>query len=105
MTDSTTKAEYIVAREVEKEIVWIHKFIQGLGVVHSIKSPISICCDNTGAAANAIEPRSHKRTKHIERRFHLICEIIKRDDVAIAKISLVENDMDPFTEPLSQKVL
>ena len=29
-------------------------------------------CDNSGAVANAKEPRSHKRGKHIERKYHLL---------------------------------
>ena len=49
--DSTTKAEYIAASEAVKEAVWIHKFIQELEVVHSIESPITIYCDNSGAIA------------------------------------------------------
>lgn len=81
-TDSITKAEYVVASEAAKEVVWIHKFIQELGGVPTIKSLIIIWCDNTGAIAHAIEPRTHKRTKHNERRFHLIRDIFHWGDVA-----------------------
>ena len=102
--DSTTEAEYVAASEATKEAVWIPKFIQELGVVPSIESPITIHCDNTGAIAHAIEPRAHQRTKHIERRFHLIRDIIHRGDVAIAKIASSENVVDPLTKALPQKV-
>jgi hypothetical protein len=84
--------------------VWIHKFIQELGVVHSIESPITIHCDNNGAIANVVELRTHKRTKHIERRFHLIRDIIHRSDVEITKIASANNVAEPFTEALPQKV-
>uniref|UniRef100_A0A2N9EWE6 Reverse transcriptase Ty1/copia-type domain-containing protein n=1 Tax=Fagus sylvatica TaxID=28930 RepID=A0A2N9EWE6_FAGSY len=102
--DSTTEAEYIAASEAAKEAVWIRKFIQEFGVVPSIESPITIHCDNNGAIANAVEPRAHKRTKHIEHRFHLIHDIIHKGDVEITHIASANNVADPFTKALPQKV-
>ena len=84
--------------------MWIRKFIQELGVILSIELPITIHCDNNGATANAIEPRAHKRTKHIERRFHLIRDIIHKGDVEITNIASANNVADPFTKALPQKV-
>ena len=81
--DSTTEAEYIATSEAAKEAVWIRKFIQELEVIPSIKSPITIYCDNSGAVANAVEPRAHQRTKHSACKYHLIRDIIQRGDVAI----------------------
>ncbi|KAK1613899.1 hypothetical protein QYE76_019416 [Lolium multiflorum] len=52
------------------------RFIVELGVVPSALDPLVIC-DNMGAIANAQEPRSHKRLKHIKLRYHLIREYIK----------------------------
>ena len=72
VADSTIKAEYIAASEATKEAVWIKKFIIGLGVVPSILNPVDLFCDNNGAITQAKEPRSHQRSKHILRRFHLI---------------------------------
>ncbi|KAK8584146.1 hypothetical protein V6N12_068394 [Hibiscus sabdariffa] len=72
VTDSTTEAEYIAASEAAKEAVWIKKFITELGVVPSISDAMELYCDNNGAIAQAKEPRSHQRSKHILRRFHLI---------------------------------
>ena len=63
--DSTTEAEYIAASEAAKEAVWIKKFITELGVVPSIVGPIILYCDNNGAIAQAKEPRSHQRSKHV----------------------------------------
>ena len=72
VAESTTEAEYIAATNVAKEVVWICKFIQELGVVPSIADPIELYCDNNGATAQAKEPRSHQNSKHIERRAHKI---------------------------------
>ena len=101
--DSTTEVEYIAASEAAKEAVWIKKFITELEVVPSIADPILLYCDNNGAVAQAKEPRSHHRSKHILRRYHLIREIIDRDEVKIEKVHTEENIADPLTKPLSQK--
>ena len=86
VADSTTESKYIAALEAAKEAVWIRRFNFGLGVVPSILDTIELPCDNNGAIAQAKEPRSHQRSKHILRRFHLIREIVKRRDVKICKV-------------------
>nr|GEX13927.1 hypothetical protein [Tanacetum cinerariifolium] len=50
---SSTYAEYIAAFDASQEVVWIRKFISGLGIVPPIEEPISMYCDNTGAIAIA----------------------------------------------------
>ena len=102
VADSTTEAEYIAASDVAKEAVWIKNFIFRLCIVHSITNPVDVYCDNNGAIAQAKEPRSHQRSKHILRRFHLICEIIKRGDVKICRVHTDDNVADPLTKPLPQ---
>ncbi|VFQ73283.1 unnamed protein product [Cuscuta campestris] len=101
--DSTTEAEYMAAAEAAKEGVWIKKFISELGVVPSINDPIPLFCDNTGAIAQAKEPRSHhQKTKHIIRRYHIIREIVYRGDIEICKVETDDNIADPLTKPLGK---
>jgi hypothetical protein len=76
VVDLTMEAEYIVAYEATKEVVWIRNFVSELGVVPSASSPMDLYYDNSGAIAQAKEPRAHKRVKHGLRCYHLICEII-----------------------------
>ena len=78
------------------------KFITELGVVPSIANPMDLYCDNNGAIAQAKEPRSHQRSKHILRRYHLIREIIDRGDIKICKVDTNDNIADPLTKALSQ---
>ncbi|KAK8667612.1 hypothetical protein V6N13_007760 [Hibiscus sabdariffa] len=103
VADSTTEAEYIAASEAAKEAVWIKKFILGLGVIPSISDAVDLYCDNNRAITQAKEPRSHQRSKHILRRFHLIREIIDRGDVEICKVHMDDNIADPLMKPLSQQ--
>ena len=65
--------------------------------------PIALDCDNSGAVANSKEPRSHKRGKYIDRKYHLIREIVNRGDVTMTKIPTLKNLADPFTKTLTEK--
>ena len=60
------EAEYVAACEASKEAIWLRKFLKYLEDV-----------------PNVDEPMSHKRSKHIERKYHLIREIVQRGDVEV----------------------
>ncbi|GKE71065.1 hypothetical protein Tco_1529137 [Tanacetum coccineum] len=61
---SSTKAEYIAAAEASMEVVWMRKFIDGLGgVVPSNKRPTEMLCDNEPAIAIA-NPRILKGARN-----------------------------------------
>ena len=72
VVDSTTEAEYIAACEAAKEGVWIRKFLEDVGVFPGWSKPLDLYCDNSGAIAQAKEPRQHHKTRHIDRKYHLI---------------------------------
>ncbi|PKI36625.1 hypothetical protein CRG98_042978 [Punica granatum] len=102
VADSTTEAKHIAATNAVKGAVWIKKFVTELAVVPSITDLVELYCDNNRAIAQAKEPRSHQRSKHILRRFHLIREIVDRGDVKICRIPTNKNLADPLTKPLVQ---
>ena len=54
--------------------------------------------------ANSKEPRSHKRGKHIERRYHLIRDIVHRVDIAVMRIASEQNLAESFTKTLLERV-
>ncbi|KAK1652016.1 hypothetical protein QYE76_069821 [Lolium multiflorum] len=90
----------IAASEASSEAVWMKRFIVELGVVPSALDPFVIYCDNMGAIANAQEPRSHKRLKHIKLRYHSIREYIEDGEVKICKVHTDLNVADPLTKAL-----
>ena len=75
-----------------------------LELVPASLSPITLYCDNSGAVAHSKEPRNHGKGKHVERKYHLIRNIVQRGDVIITKIVTIDNLADPFTKALPQKV-
>ncbi|XP_057247396.1 secreted RxLR effector protein 161-like [Beta vulgaris subsp. vulgaris] len=97
VADSTTESEYLAAVEAAKEAVWIKKFLTELDIVPSVLEGIELFCDNNGAIAQAKEPRSHNKSKHVMRKYHLIREIVDRKDVRICKVHTDENVADPLT--------
>nr|GEY80732.1 retrotransposon protein, putative, Ty1-copia subclass [Tanacetum cinerariifolium] len=98
---SSTDAEYIVAFDASKEVVWIRKFICGLGIIPTIEEPISMYCDNTGAIAIAKDDGVTKGARHFRAKVHNLRETIKLGDVKIENIDTNDNLVDPFTKALA----
>ena len=63
---------------------------------------LPLSCDNNEAIALAKEPRFHQKSKHIERRFHVIRELIGKGDVLVQKVASADNVADPLTKALTQ---
>nr|GEV67360.1 hypothetical protein [Tanacetum cinerariifolium] len=81
------EAEYIAAFDASKEAVWVRKFISGLGVVPTIKEPISMYFDNTRAIAIANESGITKGVRHFCTKVHYLREVIEYGDIKLEKIS------------------
>ena len=103
IVDSTMEVEYVAASEAAKEAVWLRNFLMDLDVVPSVRSTITLYCDNNGAVANSKEPRTHKKGKHIERKYHFSRDIVQKGDVIVTKIASADNLADPFTKSLPAK--
>ena len=97
---STCEAEYIAASEAAHEGIWMKELITDLGVVPSASGPMTLFCDNTGAIAIAKEPRFHRKTKHIKRRYNSIQDHVQSGVIDICKVHTDLNIADPLTKPL-----
>ena len=97
------EAKYVAACEAAKEAVWYKKFLSNLGVMRMEQFPITLFCDNSGAVAQSKDLRNYKKGKHIERKYHIIRDIVARGDVVVAKIDNANNLTDPFTKTLPQR--
>ncbi|GJS89431.1 retrotransposon protein, putative, ty1-copia subclass [Tanacetum coccineum] len=80
---------YIAASEAEMEVVWIRKFISGLGIVPTINEPNKMFCDNSAALLIANEPRVQMGAKHYYRS-------------NLLKVHTDDNLADPFMNDLSK---
>ena len=104
ITDSTMEAEYVATCEAAKEAVWLKKFLSDLGVMRIEQVPITLFCDNSRVVAQSKDPRNHKKRKYMERKYHIIRDIVARGDVVVAKIDSANNLADLFTKTLPQRI-
>ena len=86
-----------------KEVVWLKNFLMDLRVVLIVQLVNILYCENSEVVGNSMEPRAHKKGKHIEHKYHLIQEIVQIGDVKVIKIASANNLEDPFTKSLLAK--
>lgn len=75
-SDSTSEAEYVASCQAAMEAVWLKRFLMKLGVVPLVRQPLTIYCNSSGVVAQSKEPKSHKSQKHVQRKYHLVREIV-----------------------------
>ena len=87
----------MAAGEVAKEGIWLKGVVGSFGVT-GMKGAITIHSDSQSAIYLAKNPVSHKRTKHIETRYHKIREWIEDGKIDLQKIGTLENPTDMLTK-------
>ncbi|GJX42208.1 hypothetical protein Tco_0257198 [Tanacetum coccineum] len=99
---STCEFKYIAACEASKEAIWMKNFIGDLGVVPTVHDPIEIFCDNESLVALTKEPKDHRKSKHIERKYHFVRSKVEEGYVIVKHIRPKDNPVDPFTKALAK---
>ena len=102
MADSTCESEYIAASEAAKEAIWLKNIIGDLGVIPAIKESMEIVYDSESAITLAWEPRDHRRSRHIDRKYHFLRHRIEEGILVAKRVSSDENPADPLTKGLSR---
>ncbi|KAL4089751.1 hypothetical protein QTP88_024723 [Uroleucon formosanum] len=95
---SSTDAEYISASEAVKGIMWITRLIISLSKTGD-KKPI-LYIDNQSAIRLVKNPEFHKRTKHIDVRYHFIREKYEDGQFQLQYIGTEDQIADILTKPL-----
>lgn len=95
---STTEAEYVAASEAAKEATWIRQFLSDIG--KPIIQPTPLLIDNQGAVCLIRNPVYHKRTEHIDVKYHHIREKEEYEVIKVQFVSTVDQLADIFTKPL-----
>ena len=72
---SSTEAEYIVASDAVRELLWLHFLISEITI--PILHSITLFCDNQSAIQIASNGLINARTKHIDIRAHFIRHVIE----------------------------
>ena len=102
VTLSTTEAEYVVATEAVKEMIWLHGFLdeldkkQEMGILHS---------DSQSAIFLAKNLAFHSKSMHIQRKYHFIHYLDEDKVVILEKIYGSKNLADMLTKGVTIKKL
>ena len=100
---SSCEAEYMATTEAGKEALWVARFLACLGF-RLPSQPVDLHADNKGAISLTENPEFHRKTKHIEVRWHWIREKVERKEIVISYISTKEMLADGLTKALSPKM-
>lgn len=95
---STTESEYVAASEAVKELVWLKRLFGEL--LPGSDNDVSFFMDNEGAIRLTKNPEFHKRTKHIDVRYHFIRENYEKGYFDLHHVSTNEMMADLFTKAL-----
>ena len=95
---SSTEAEYMALTEGFKEAQWLGGFV---GELKSGGCVPMVYGDSQSAIHLARNPNSfHRRTKHIDVKYHYIRDTIASGKVVLGKVHTSENPADMLTKPL-----
>ncbi|GKV35980.1 hypothetical protein SLEP1_g44167 [Rubroshorea leprosula] len=97
---STTEAEYIAATEVGKEMLWMKRFLQELGLK---QKEYVVFCDSQSAIDLSKNTMYHARTKHIDLRYHWLRLVTENKQFQLRKIHTNNNVADMMTKVLPRE--
>ena len=86
---STAEAEYIALAAAAQEATWMRKLMKDFH--ESQAEPVTIYEDNQSAICIARNPQSHHKTKHVDIKYHYVCDMVQ--DVTIKVQYCPTNDM------------
>ena len=95
---SSTEAEYIALAGAAQEAIWLLQVLREFRFV--ISSPVVLYEDNQSTIKLVENPVFHKRSKHVDIKFHFVRELVEKKTLEIQYVSTVANIADIFTKPL-----
>lgn len=101
VTLSFAEAEYVAATGASCQAVWMRRMLKDLR--QEQKEATRIYCDNNSAIALSKNPVFHKRSKHIDTRYHFIRELINNGEIFLVFCRSQDQYADIFTKPLGKE--
>ena len=94
---SFIEAEYIAATKASKELLWMQKFLQELGLN---QEKFVLFCDSQSVIHLSKNTTFHSKSKHIEVRYHWIHEALEMKLLSLEKIHTNDNGSNMMTKAL-----
>ena len=100
---SSSEAEYVAMTDAMKEANFLRQLLADM--TNSERQVVRLYADNQSAIKLSENPCHHKRSKHIDIRYHFIRSEIADNIVNVEYIPTNDNVADMFTKPLSKTKL
>ena len=95
---STTEAEYIAASEAVKEMIWLRRMVNEI-FKKTIRPVLFV--DNQSSIKLIKNPEFHRKTKHIDVKYHFVREKYDEKIFEIVYVPTDEQQADVFTKALT----
>lgn len=99
VSTSTTESEYVAGSETVKELIWIKRLLNSL---IKIETPV-LYMDNKSAIKLIKNPEYHRRTKHIDVKYHFIRHHYEEKDFQLRYVASGNQVADICTKPLAKR--
>jgi len=97
---STCEAEYVSLACAVQEAKFLSQLL--CDMCNSSSKPTMMNVDNQSAIALATNPVSHKRSKHIDIKYHFVRQEVLNGSVVLEYVETEKNVADVFTKPVSR---
>jgi hypothetical protein len=99
---SIMEAEYVVATEASKEMIWLQSFMEELRKKHENSR---LYCDSESGIHLAKNLAFHSKTKHIQLMYHFIRSILEDGHLKLEKIHTGQNPANMLTKGVTKEKL
>jgi hypothetical protein len=113
---SSTESEYMAVSEAGRESQHLRSVVEAIDKAVDTTPifatsrghegpdkapPMDLFCDNVGAGKLTSNPAFHRRTKHINMRYHYIRELVRDDAIKVRHLPTDQMIADVLTKPLA----
>lgn len=99
IAQSTAEAEYMALCAATNQALWLKRLLEELN--YKDQGGVPIYCDNQSAIAIGKNPVQHRRTKHIQIKYHFVRESERKGDIKLEYCRSDEQLADIFTKALA----
>ena len=98
---SSTEAEIMAASQAAAELLYIRGLLTEMGV--DLGGPTTLYVDNSGAVELSKDLKSCQRSRHIERRYLKVRELVAAGHIKVVYCPTADNHADALTKPLAKE--
>ncbi|KAM0015324.1 putative RNA-directed DNA polymerase [Helianthus debilis subsp. tardiflorus] len=98
VTLSSTEAEYVAATTCACHCKWLKGLMEDLS--EKIDGVLEVTCDNTSTIKLSVNPVMHRRTKHIDVRFHYLRDLVNQEELKLVYCKTEDQVADIMTKPI-----